>query len=86
MECTEKPNFYIRACALFRGGEEERGKIISKCVAAFPHMWIYVSAPLGLFLPADLLLCLSLSACECCFLCVLLHADFSMALFLLASL
>ena len=29
---------------MFRGGEEERGKIIGKCVIAFPYMWFYVSA------------------------------------------
>ena len=40
----KKPQFYFRACGLFRGGEKERGEIIGKCVAAFPYMWFYVSA------------------------------------------
>ena len=47
---------------MFRGGEEERGKIIGKCVAAFPYMWFYVSATPCLFrlLLADFSLALSL--------------------------
>ena len=34
---------------MFRGGEEERGKITGKCLAAFPYMWYYVSAAAHLF-------------------------------------
>ena len=51
----KKPHFYFRACTMFRGGEEERGKIISECVGAFPYMWFYVSAAvcLSCLLPAD---------------------------------
>ena len=41
----KKPHIYFRACAMFRGGEEERGKIIGECVTAFPYMWFYVSSP-----------------------------------------
>ena len=36
--------FYSRACMMFRGGEEERGKIIAECLVAFPYMWFNVSA------------------------------------------
>lgn len=39
---------------MFRGGEEERGKIISKCVAAFPYIWFYVSAAPLFVLLADI--------------------------------
>ena len=47
---------------MFRGGVEERGKIIGKCVAAFPYMWFYVSSTPYLSHPlaADFLLALSL--------------------------
>ena len=45
---------------MFRGGEEEREKIIRKCVAAFPYMWFYVSAAtcFSHLLPTDLALSL----------------------------
>ena len=29
---------------MFRGGEENREEIIGECVAAFPFMWLFVSA------------------------------------------
>ena len=46
--------FYFRACKMFRDGEEERGKIIGKCVTAFPYMSFYVSAfCLSCLLPID---------------------------------
>ena len=35
--------YYFRACIMIRSGEKERGKIIGKCVVAFPYMWYYVS-------------------------------------------
>lgn len=67
------PHVYFRACAMFRGGEEERGKIIGECVAAFPYMWFYVSSPgcLSCLLPAD---CLCLPVCECWSLFILFTA------------
>jgi hypothetical protein len=43
-ERPKKPHFYFRACQMFRGGEEDRGKIISECLVTFPYMWFYVSA------------------------------------------
>ena len=41
---------------MFRGGEEERERIIGKCVMAFPYLWIFVRTAACLFclLPADL--------------------------------
>ena len=41
--------FYFRACMMFRGGEEERGKIIAECLVAFPYMWFNVSDAAYLF-------------------------------------
>ena len=62
----KKPQFYFSACTMFRGREEEslRGKIIGKCLMAFPYTWIYVSAApcWSCPLPADLCLALSLLA------------------------
>ena len=60
----KKPHFYFRACTMFRDGEEDRGKIIGECVAAFPFMWLFVSAAAchSCLMPADLV---CLSVCEC---------------------
>ena len=57
------PHFYFRACTMFRGGEEDRGKIIAECLEAFPYMWFDVStaACLSCLLPADLSLSLLVS-------------------------
>jgi len=36
-----------KACTMIKGGEAERGKVIGKCVAAFPYMWFYRNDPVS---------------------------------------
>lgn len=62
---------------MFRGGEKERGKIIGRCVAAFPYMWFIVSATpcLSYLLLADdcsVTPCQNVSADLICLVCSLL--------------
>ena len=49
---------------MFRRGEEEREKIIKKCLLAFPYMWFFVRATacLSSLLLSDL--SYSVSACQ----------------------